>query len=188
MNHFNIHIQRYEVDSDIILADISTVINTTDRIALVGPNGVGKSTFLKILSGQIREYIGGIDNTGGISIGYLEQIHFLDEARTVRDDIADAYTDIRDIEARIRTEEANLENGEYEAYTELLEKYKYIGGYTYMNEVEKVARGIGIYDLLEKTLAQVSGGERTKIALCKTLLSRPDFLLLDEPTNFIDLK
>lgn len=62
-----------------------------------------------------------------------------------------------------------------------------LGGYTYENEVERVARGIGIYDLIEKPLANVSGGERTKIALAKILLSKPEFLLLDEPTNFIDL-
>lgn len=62
-----------------------------------------------------------------------------------------------------------------------------LGGYTYENEVERVARGIGIYGLIEKPLSNVSGGERTKIALAKILLSRPEFLLLDEPTNFIDL-
>lgn len=80
-----------------------------------------------------------------------------------------------------------LESGEYEEYSELQDRYNLLGGYTYENDVEKVARGIGIFHLLENTLDSVSGGERTKVALAKILLSKPDFLLLDEPTNFIDL-
>ena len=69
-----------------------------------------------------------------------------------------------------------------------IEKFKVLGGYTYENLLERVSHGIGIFHLLEKTLHDVSGGERTKIALAKILLSKPDFLLLDEPTNFIDLE
>lgn len=121
-------------------------------------------------------------------MGYLEQIHFLDENKTVRDELKDAFVEIRTLEKIIAQEEKNLEEtGEYEAYTEAIEKYKFIGGYTYENEIERVARGIGIFHLLERTLKAISGGERTKIALAKILLSRPEFLLLDEPTNFIDL-
>lgn len=123
-----------------------------------------------------------------MTLGYLEQIHFMDENKTIRDELRDAYSELRDIESEIEKEEAVLaETGEYVRYTELLEQYKVRGGYTYENEIEKVSRGIGIFHLLEKTLHDVSGGERTKVALAKILLSRPDFLLLDEPTNFIDL-
>jgi ATP-binding cassette subfamily F protein 3 len=123
-----------------------------------------------------------------MTLGYLEQIHFMDESKTIREELRDAFTEIRKLEQIITTEEARLEEtGEYDAYTDALEQYKMLGGYTYENEVERVARGIGIYDLIEKPLANVSGGERTKIALAKILLSKPEFLLLDEPTNFIDL-
>jgi ATP-binding cassette, subfamily F, member 3 len=188
MNHLNIHIDAFEVDGETIIGNIHTIINATDRVAIVGPNGVGKSTFLKILSGQIEDYLWSIDNIGNISLGYLEQIHFLDEKITVRNELRNAFVELRKLEKIIEEEEENLDRtGEYEKYSEAIERYKYLWGYTYENEIEKVARGIGIFHLLEKALSEVSWWERTKIALAKVLLSRPDFLLLDEPTNFIDL-
>ena len=188
MNHLNININTYERDGDIIIGDIHTIINQADRLALIGPNGVGKSTLMRIISGQIQEYDGSIENIGGMTLGYLEQIHFMDESVTIRDELRDAFAEIRELEQTIAREEIQMaETGEFEAYTEAIERYQLLGGYTYENEVERVARGIGIFDLLEKPLSNVSGGERTKIALAKILLSKPDFLLLDEPTNFIDL-
>ncbi len=188
MKHLNIHIESYERDGEVIIGGINTIINADDRIALIGPNWVGKSTLMRIISWETSDYTGGIENTGGMTLGYLEQIHFMDESKTIREELRDAFTEIRKLEQIIATEEARLEEtGEYDAYTDALERYKMLGGYTYENEVERVARGIGIYDLIEKPLANVSGWERTKIALAKILLSKPEFLLLDEPTNFIDL-
>jgi ATP-binding cassette, subfamily F, member 3 len=188
MNHLNIHIDTYEVDGELIIGNIHMIVNAMDRIAIVGPNGAGKSTFLRIISGEISDYIGNVENIGNISLGYLEQIQFLDESQSVYDELRDAFKEIRMLEEIIKIEERKLsETGEYEKYTEAIEQYKYLGWYTYENEIEKVARGIGIFHLLERTLKQVSWGERTKIALAKTLLAKPEFLLLDEPTNFIDL-
>jgi ATP-binding cassette subfamily F protein 3 len=188
MNHLNINIESYERDGDIIIGNISTIINGTDRIALVGPNGVWKSTFLKIVEWTIWEYTGNVENIWDITLGYLEQIHFIDEKKTIRDELRDAFSELRTIEKEIEKEEIVLtETWEYERYTDLLEQYKIRGWYTYENEIERVSRGIGIFHLLEKKLHDISWGERTKIALAKILLSRPDFLLLDEPTNFIDL-
>lgn len=188
MKHLNINILGFERDSECILWPIHRIINADERIALIGHNGAGKSTFMKILSGQITEYSGNIENIGNMTLGYLEQIHFMDENTRIRDELRDAFEEIRTLEAALTRAEAHMETtGEFEEYTELIERYTLLGGYTYDNEVEKVARGIGIFHLLEKTLAEVSGGERTKIALAKILLSKPDFLLLDEPTNFIDL-
>lgn len=188
MNHLNININTFERDGERIIGNIHTIINQTDRLALIWPNGVGKSTLMRIISGQIGEYDGSIENIGGITLGYLEQIHFMDENKTIRDELRDAFSEIRELERTIEIEENNMaETGEFTKYTEALERYKLIGWYTYENDVERVSRGIGIFHLLEKPLSEVSGGERTKIALAKILLSRPDFLLLDEPTNFIDL-
>lgn len=188
MNHLNINITAFERDGETIIGNIHTIINQTDRLALIGPNGVGKSTLMRIISGEINDYDGSIENIGWITLGYLEQIHFMDESKTIRDELRDAFIEIRELEKIIETEELNMaETGEFIAYTEALERYKLIWGYTYENDVERVSRGIGIFSLLEKPLSEVSGGERTKIALAKILLSRPEFLLLDEPTNFIDL-
>lgn len=188
MNHLNIDIQSYERNGEIILWNIHCIINATERIALIGPNGVGKSTLLKILEGEIKEYQGSIENVGSITLGYLEQIHFSDETKTVRDELRDAFIIVRRLEKEIQEQEKIMEvTGEFDRYTEALEEFRLHGGYTYENDIEKVARGIGIFHLLERPLKEVSGGERTKIALSKILLSKPDFLLLDEPTNFIDL-
>lgn len=189
MKHLNIHIEWYELQNELILWPIDTIVNHSDRIAIVGENGAGKTTFLRIIMGQIPEYRWTIENIGAISLGYLEQIHFLDETRTVRDDLRDAFTELRELEQTIeRADKKMQETGEYEEYTDAVERYTLLGGYTYGNEIERVARWIGIYHLLDNHLSEVSGWERTKIALAKVLLSRPDFLLLDEPTNFIDLQ
>ncbi len=188
MNHLNINIISLERDWDIILWDIHTIINQTDRIALIWRNGIWKSTLMKIISWQLKDYTWSIENIWWITLGYLEQIHFSDDQKTIRNELKDAFKEIRNLEKIIEEEEKIMsETWEYIGYTDAIEKYKFIGGYTYENEVEKVSRGIWIFHLLDKTLSQISWGERTKIALAKILLSKPDFLLLDEPTNFIDL-
>lgn len=189
MQHLNIDIDHYEVDGTKILGSVALILNRDDRVAIVWANGIGKSTLMKIISWQITEYIGSIANVGSLTLGYLEQIHFLDESLSVREDLANAFTEVRALEARLQKIEQEMEaTGEYTEYTELLERFQQMDGYTYMNRVERIARWIGIFHLLDHTLAWVSWGERTKIALAKTLLSAPDFLLLDEPTNFIDLQ
>lgn len=188
MKHLNINIEFFEKNAEIILGKINRIINENERIALIGPNGAGKSTFMKIISGQISDYVGSIENIGNMTLGYLEQIHFPDEKKIIRDELRDAFSEIREIKKNMAIAEKKMEEtGEYEEFSELQERYNLLGGYTYDNDVEKVSRGIGIFHLLEKPLSEVSGGERTKIALAKILLSKPDFLLLDEPTNFIDL-
>lgn len=189
MRHLKIDIQKYEVDGEVILGPISMVLNEHQRCAIVGGNGIGKSTFLRILRGDIREYEGSVENIGSLTLGYLEQIHFLDDTLAVRDDLANAFQEIRALERQIHVAELQMsKTWEYETYTSLLERFQSLNGYTYMNTVERIARGIGIDHLLDHTLAQVSWGERTKIALAKVLLENPNFLLLDEPTNFIDLQ
>lgn len=92
-----------------------------------------------------------------MTLGYLEQIHFMDETKSIRDELRDAYHELRILEKEVQKEEKILEEtGEYERYTELLEQYKIRGGYTYENEIERVSRGIGIFHLLEKSLHDVS--------------------------------
>ena len=91
MNHIIISIEKYEVRGKEILSDISCTINASDRIAIVGGNGVGKTTFMKILTGELSEFDGSLENIGSISLGYLSQIHFDAEGRRVRDDLRLAF-------------------------------------------------------------------------------------------------
>lgn len=193
MNHIIVSIDKYEVRGKEILSDISCTINSTDRIAIVGGNGVGKTTFMKILTGEIGEFDGNINNIGSISLGYLSQIHFDTEDRKVRDDLRLAFQEVREAEKSLSDAEKYMEEHPEDMdaigrYTEELDRFQMLGGYEVENRLERVARGIGIFELLEQPIREVSGGQRTKIALAKVLLSAPDFLLLDEPTNFIDLQ
>lgn len=188
MKHISLQIPLYEIDGVQILDKISTVFNADDRIAVVGPNGAGKTTLMKVITGEIKVPDATLENTGSMSLGYLSQIHFDTEDTIVKEELRLAFTDILNLEAELAKAEANMEApGGIDHYTEVLERYHMLGGYDYEREIDRVARGLGIFDLLGRSVREVSGGQRTKIALAKVLLSRPEFLFLDEPTNFIDL-
>lgn len=193
MRHISINIEKYEVDGNEILSGISCLINDRDRIAVVGGNGVGKTTFMKVLSGEVEEFDGKIENVGSISLGYLAQIHFDEEDRTVRNELRLAFSEVREADDALAASEQYMADHPedifaIERYTECLDRYHMVGGYEMDNRIERVSRGIGIFELLDSTIRAVSGGQRTKVALAKILLSAPEFLLLDEPTNFIDLQ
>lgn len=188
MKHISLHIPQYEIDGVQILGKISAVFNADDRIAVVGPNGAGKTTLMKVITGEINVPDATIENTGSMSLGYLSQIHFDTEDTIVKEELRLAFTDILNLEAELAKAEANMDApGGIDHYTEVLERYHMLGGYDYEREIDRVARGLGIFELLGRSVREVSGGQRTKIALAKVLLSRPEFLFLDEPTNFIDL-
>lgn len=109
MKHLNINIETYEKNAEIILGEIHRIINENERIALIGPNGAGKSTFMKIISGQIKDFNGNIENIGNMTLGYLEQIHFADEKKIIRDELRDAFAEIRKIEAEMNAEEIHMQ-------------------------------------------------------------------------------
>ncbi|NUJ97622.1 ABC-F family ATP-binding cassette domain-containing protein [Candidatus Gracilibacteria bacterium] len=190
MKHLQIHIDKYEVQSKEILKSIHFTLNHMDRIAIVGQNGAGKTTLMKILTGEIQDFQGSIDNIGNLSFGYLAQIYSDNEEKTVFEELKDAFFQVLEMEENLKNYEEKMASGNMEIldeYSSLLEQFNNIGGYDYEKEIHAVANGIGILDLLEKKLVEVSGGQRTKVALAKVLLVKPDILLLDEPTNFIDL-
>ncbi|MDD2745524.1 MAG: ABC-F family ATP-binding cassette domain-containing protein [Candidatus Gracilibacteria bacterium] len=188
MKHISLHIPRFEIDGVQILDKISLLFNANDRIAVVGPNGAGKTTLMKVITGEIEVPDATFENTGSLSLGYLSQIHFDTEDILVKEELRLAFSDILQLEVDLEVAEANMESpGGIEHYTEVLERYHMLGGYDYEREIDRVARGLGIFELLGRSVREVSGGQRTKIALAKVLLSRPEFLFLDEPTNFIDL-
>ncbi len=182
-----------------VLEEINIDINDHDKIAIVGRNGAGKTTLLRaIINPSMLEKGLGEDDfnvtiMGKFKIGYLEQITFSNENISLIEEIKKVFSDLINMENRINNlvEEMNTNNSSkiIEEYTELVENYKLQGGYSYQKEYESLLKKFGFNEEdKEKMLKEFSGGERTKIAFIKLLLSKPDLLILDEPTNHLDIK
>lgn len=181
-----------------ILSNIDFQINEGEKVALVGRNGCGKTTLLKLISGEYE--LAKLDNgetssivtARNITIGYLKQITFEDETITLEDEVKKAYKEIFDMETRMEKLLSEMESGSNNSavkkYSELQERYNLLGGYTYKKEYETAIKQFGFSNEDKaKTLSEFSGGQRTKIAFIKLLLSKPDLLVLDEPTNHLDI-
>ena len=184
--------------ADTILEEINFEINDKDKIAIVGRNGCGKTTLLKsIINNEMLEPGIGEDKfniykEGKPIIGYLKQIEFEDDSVTLLDEILKVYKPLIDLEEKIKRLEAKLKVESTEAvakeYTDAMDKYKFLDGYTYKKEYQTAISKFGFSKNDEqKNICEFSGGERTKIAFIKLLLSKPDILLLDEPTNHLDI-
>ena len=184
--------------AETIIEEINFEIKDKEKIAIVGRNGSGKTSFLKALidNEMLEEGIGenkfNIYKQGINEIGYLKQIDFEDDSTTMLDEILKVYKTIIQLEQKINKLENELqENSSQELiqdYTESLEKYDFLGGYTYKKEYETAIKKFGFTKEDEsKKISQFSGGQRTKIAFLKLILSKPDILLLDEPTNHMDI-
>lgn len=189
MKHLQININKLDFQWQVIFKQFRYTLNYGDRVSIVGPNGAGKTSLLKILSGEVQHYDGSIENIGNLRLGYLKQVHVDDPEKKVSEKLKEAFPKIISMEAELRELEEVMwtDTDKIDAYTSLLEQFQHIGGYDYENKIHGVANGIGILDLLDKKISEVSGGQRTKIALAKVLLESPDMLFLDEPTNFIDM-
>lgn len=187
-----------EFDGTPLLTEINFSLNEKDKIALVGRNGCGKTTLLKVLTNQIEMVKGtGESNlkyikTGNPVIGHLEQAAFDDEKTSLIDEIRKPYYEVINVENSMNNAllamEKDCSNENINKYSNLMERFERLGGYTYEKEYLTGIHKFGFTnDDLKKKLTQFSGGERTKIALLKLLLSKPDVLLLDEPTNHLDI-
>ena len=177
----------------------SFVINERDRIALVGKNGAGKSTMLKILCGMQKPTEGQVAVPNGCTIGYLPQVMILQDATTVKEEAQKAFADIRKMAERIDEMNRQLaERTDYESeeYAELVERfttehdrYMMMGADNYEAEIERTLVGLGFKRTdFDRPTSEFSGGWRMRIELAKILLSKPDVLLLDEPTNHLDIQ
>ena len=179
--------------------DVSFVINERDRIALVGKNGAGKSTMLKILCGMQKPTSGSVSVPNDTTIGYLPQVMKLSDDTTVKEETRKAFADKTKMEAKLKEMEQEMaERTDYESdgYAELVERftteherYMMMGGENYEAEIERTLTGLGFTrDDFDRPTREFSGGWRMRIELAKILLRRPDVLLLDEPTNHLDIE
>ena len=179
--------------------NITYVINKKDRIALVGKNGAGKSTMLKIIAGLQAPTSGSVNMPKDLTVGYLPQQMNLSDTRTVMEEAEQAFSHIFELQSRIErmnTELSERTDYESEYYQELIERVSnaneqlaLIGASNYQAEIEKTLIGLGFTrEDFGRDTSEFSGGWRMRIELAKLLLQRPDMLLLDEPTNHLDIE
>jgi ATP-binding cassette, subfamily F, member 3 len=184
---------------DVILEKVTFNINDGDKVGLIGANGAGKSTLFKILTGELSADSGDLFIDKNRNIGYLSQHLSLDSTNTIYDEMLTVFEDIIKLQNKISELELKMNEPydhekedyhnklirDYSTYTELFE---HRGGYTYKGEINRVLKGIGFSeDDYSKNINILSGGQKTRVALCKLLLTMPEILLLDEPTNHLDL-
>ncbi|MEG2936159.1 MAG: ABC-F family ATP-binding cassette domain-containing protein, partial [Clostridium sp.] len=184
---------------DMILKDVTFNVNEGEKIGLIGANGAGKSTLFKILTNQMEYDEGELYIDKSKELGYLSQNLSLDSNNTIYTEVLTVFDSLMEMEARLKTLEEKM-NEPYDAsnedyhnkiirdYTTLTEVYENRGGYTYKGEISRVLKGLGFTENdFDKSIAILSGGQKTRVALCKLLLRKPEILLLDEPTNHLDL-
>ncbi|MGM8272416.1 ABC-F family ATP-binding cassette domain-containing protein [Clostridium perfringens] len=185
---------------DEILRDVTFNINEGDKVGLIGPNGEGKSTLFKILTKQLDYDSGELFLDKNKTLGYLSQNLSLDSENTIYDEMLSVFSSLTELEDKIKTLEEKL-NEPYDAskeeyhnklikdYTLSQELYENRGGYTFRGEISRVLKGLGFLEEdFNNQIINLSGGQKTRLALCKLLLRKPDLLLLDEPTNHLDLE
>ncbi len=185
---------------DEILKNVTLSINEGDKVGIIGANGEGKSTLFKIISKQLSFDDGEIFIDKNKTIGYLAQHLNLESENTIYEEMLKVFSDLTRLELKISTLEVKMNepydenNAEYhnkliKDYTTAQELYENRGGYTYKAEINRVLKGLGfVEDDFHKLIIHLSGGQKTRVALCKLLLLSPDILLLDEPTNHLDLE
>ncbi len=178
----------------VIFEDVSFRLLKGEHVGLIGANGEGKSTFMSIITDKLMPDEGKISWANNVNVGYLDQHSELDKNKTIRETLREAFDYLFDLEAKMNDIYANM--GDMDA-DEMIKKLEEAGSiqdileqHSFYNidiKVDEVSRGLGLFDVgLEKSVDDLSGGQRTKVLLCKLLLSQPDILLLDEPTNHLD--
>ena len=188
------HISKsYGVDT--ILDDCSFFVNDGEKAAIVGNNGAGKSTIMKIIMGELSADNGTITLGKNKTIGYLAQYQDLASHNSIYDEVKSVKADIINMEKKLVEYEKAMSgvSGDelhklMENYTNLEHRFQLLNGYSYKSEIEGVIKGLGFTeDDFNREVGTLSGGQKTRVALCKLLLEKPDIIMLDEPTNHLDL-
>ena len=196
---FSVENLKVEFGARPLFHDVSYVVGDKDRIALVGKNGAGKSTMLKIIAGLQQPTSGTVSIPKEMTIGYLPQVMKLSDTRTVRQEAETAFEDIQKLKEEVErlnnqmVERTDYESDEYHAlidrFTRESERYQMMGGGNYQAELEQALLGLGFRrDDFDRPTSEFSGGWRMRVELAKLLLRHPDVLLLDEPTNHLDIE
>ena len=177
-----------------IFADVSVEVGERARIGLVGPNGSGKTSLLRVLTGSLEPDGGYVTAGPGLRIAYVTQMPEHDAPGTLRDEVQSAFQKLFNLEDELANSALEIQQREGAGrrraetrYAQLLEEYEALGGYDYQGSIDRVVEGVGMpLDTLDTPAAAASGGERTRAALARALLMDPDLLALDEPTNYLD--
>lgn len=182
----------------LILSELSVTIEDTDRIGLVGANGIGKSTLLNVICKRLAPDTGTVAVTNGKTIGFLEQNSGLSRANTIHSEMREVFKAQIQTEAELRALEAEISSSDSNSpeYQTLLDKYAHLtaefeaaDGYQIEVKIKTILNGMGFSDKsYDMDIGSLSGGEKTRLALSKLLLESPDLLILDEPTNHLDFK
>lgn len=180
---------------DVILDDCSFFINDNEKAAIVGNNGAGKSTIMKIIMGELNADSGNVIIGKDKTIGYLAQYQDLsshnsiyEEVKSVKQNIIDMEQKLMDYEKQMSVVSGDELSKLMNSYTNLEHTFQLLNGYSYKSEIEGVIKGLGFTEEdFNKPVGTLSGGQKTRVALCKLLLEKPDIIMLDEPTNHLDL-
>ena len=179
-----------------VFSGVDVEVDSGARIGIVGPNGGGKTTLLRLLVGELEPNGGNVARAANLRLGYVPQLPTVPSGGTLEDEVLEAIREVRRIEAELEDSALDIQRsdpherrGAERRYSTLLHDFDALGGYDYQNRMERVVAGVGLPgEALRTPSSAASGGQRTRSALARALLADPDLLVLDEPTNYLDFR